>query len=214
MKHKIILIASFIWTTIAVFGQSDQSAKEILDRVSKKYDAYNTIQSEFNFSSTQATGDLYSDKGTLYLNKPEHQYRINLNSQDLLSDGKTTWSVLLEEKEVQVSPAEQSTTSIGPNNIFTFYKSGYNYTLGKNEKSNGKSLRVIELTPTNQQTNYTKIKLRVNENNHIHDVLIFDKSGAQYKYSIKTLYVNNKIPSTTFSFDKSKYPSYEIVDLR
>lgn len=214
MKHKILLIAAFIWATIAVFGQSGQSAKDILDRVSKKYDAYNTIQSEFNFSSTQASGELYSDKGILYLNKPKYQYRIQLDSQDLLSDGTSTWSVLHEEKEVQISPAEHSTTSIGPNNIFTFYKSGYNYARGKKEMDNGKSLRVIELTPTNQQTNYTKIKLRINENNHIHDVLIFDKSGAQYKYSINTLYVNNNIPSTTFSFDKSKYPSYELVDLR
>lgn len=208
------MTVSFIWTTITVFGQVDQSAKNILDQVSKKYDAYKTIQSEFSFSSTQNTGEHYSDKGTLYLNKPKSQYRIHLSSQDLLSDGISNWSVLHEEKEVQISPADQASTSIGPNNIFTFYKTGYNYVLGKNEPVNGDSLKVIELTPKDQRTNYTKIKLRINENNHIHDLLIFDKSGAQFKYVIKTLYVNNEIPSTKFVFDKSKYPSYEIVDLR
>ncbi len=214
MKKKIIIIACSLWTTLVAFGQVDQTAKNILDQVSKKYDAYKTIQSEFSFSSITSTGEQHTEKGTLFLNKPKNQYRILLSSQDLLSDGESNWSILQQEKEVQISPAEQTSTSIGPNNIFTFYKSGYNYSLGKNEIINGKSMKIIELTPKNQQTNYSKIKLRVNEKNHIHDVLIFDKSGAQYTYAIKTLYVNNDIPSATFVFDKTKYSSYEIVDLR
>jgi hypothetical protein len=45
-------------------------------------------------------------------------------------------------------------------------------------------------------------------------VQILDKGGAQYTYTIQTLYVNHRIAPSNFTFNKSDYPSYEIVDLR
>src|SRR5690606_23060922 len=124
------IIILFFWSSVSVIGQSNPVAKQLLDEVSAKYDSYKTIQSEFSFSSSQANGEVYSDKGTLYLNKPKSQYRIYLSGQELVSDGTSSWSILHEEKEVQISPSEQTPSSIGPTNIFTFYKNGYTYNLG------------------------------------------------------------------------------------
>lgn len=201
-------------TVFAGVAQTDASAKKLLDQVSKKYDAYKTIQSNFTFSATQAQGDPYSDKGVLYLNKTKNQYRIQLNSQELISDGNATYSILKDDKEVQVTDVDNNTASIGPNNLFTFYKKGFKYLTANDERVGNELLHVVELTPTDTKNNYFKIKLRVNKNNHIHDVLIFDKSGARYTYTIQTLYVNNTIATSNFSFNKASYPNFEIVDLR
>ena len=196
------------------FPQNAPAAKKLWEQVSKKYDAYSTIQSSFSFSARQAEGETYTEKGTLYLNKPKNQYRVELGVQDLISDGKTTWSVLKEDKEVQISEAENSNQTIGPNNLFTFYKKGFKYVGMDDERLGNDVLQVVELSPIDTKTNYFKIKLRVNKNKHIHDVLIFDKSGARYTYTIQTLYVNHPISSSTFSFSRSAYPTFELVDLR
>ncbi|WP_156309317.1 LolA family protein [Sphingobacterium endophyticum] len=210
MKFMYLLVALFSVTF--TFGQN---AKSVLDEVSRKYDGYKTIQSDFTFKATQANGENFSDKGQLFLNKPVNQFKINLPAQDLISDGKSTWSVLKEDKEVQVSDADNSGQSIGPNNIFTFYKSGYKYG-NSSTTSNGSDgkLTSIDLTPEDSKSNYSKIQVRINKNKHIHDVTIFDKSGAKYTYTINTLYVNSPIAESTFQFNKGKYPGFELVDLR
>lgn len=214
MKKNVVMLVLFLWSTVSAFAQTDPAAKKLLDQVSKKYDAYNTIQANFNFAATQAEEETYADKGTLYLNKPKNQYRILLNTQELVSDGKATYSILKEDKEVQITTAEDHASSIGPNNLFTFYKKGFKYVTANDERAGAALLNVVELTPLDSKNNYFKIKLRINKNKHIHDVLIFDKSGARYTYTIQTLYVNNPIAASNFVFNKANYPTYEIVDLR
>ncbi|KGE15424.1 LolA family protein [Sphingobacterium deserti] len=214
MRLSIVLFTFLLGSTFLAAAQNDPTAKKLLDQVSEKYDAYRTIQSNFSFLVQQGQDQPYTDQGTLYLNKPKNQYRIQLNTQELISDGKATYSILKEDKEVQISPAENNATSIGPNNLFTFYKNGFNYASRGDERVGSELLNVVELSPTDTKNNYAKIKIRVNKNKHIHDVLIFDKSGARYTYTIKTLYVNNALPASQFAFNKSSYPGFEIVDLR
>ncbi|WP_293933233.1 LolA family protein [Sphingobacterium sp. UBA6645] len=213
MIRFLYVLLAFLSVSTA-FAQ-DRYAKSILDEVSKKYDSYRTIQSNFTFKAVQAKGENYSDKGEMFMNKPAQQYKIVLPEQDLISDGKSVWSVLKEDKEVQVSEADNSNESIGPNNIFTFYRTGFKYISMDDESVSGAGkLKVIELSPEDTKRNYFKIKLRINKNNHIHDVTIFDKSGSRYTYTINTLYVNNPIPASTFQFQKANYAGFEVVDLR
>jgi len=211
--NKYIFFLFGLFSSICAVGQ-DQHAKNLLDEVSKKYNGYQTIEAKFTFKAVPATGESYQDNGTLYLNKIAGQYKIILKEQDLISDGKSVWSVLKEDKEVQVSQADNSAQSIGPNNIFTFYKEGYKYISMDDQKSDIGLLKVIELSPENKNSNYFKIKLRINQKNHIHDVTIHDKSGAKYIYTINNLYVNHTIASSTFQFQKSQFPGFEVVDLR
>jgi len=205
----------FVWLANAAIGQTDPYAEKLLGEVSKKYDSYATVQSDFGFSATQPDGDPYTDTGVLYLHRPKNQYRINLADRELISDGKTAWAVLKADREVQVTAAETGAPdAIGPNNLFTFYRTGFKYVAMDSERVDRDVLQVIELSPEDVQKNYFKIKIRINKNKHIHDVLIFDKSGARYTYTIRTLYVNHRLPAATFAFRESDYPGFEVVDLR
>lgn len=214
MKKIISLyIAIFCWAGLAL--AQDGTARKLLQDVSAKYDAYRTVQAEFTFHTKQANEEDYSDHGKLFLNRSAGQYKIVLETQDLISDGRSVWSILKEDREVQISSADPDAQAIGPNNIFTFYREGYQLGSSGNESvpSVG-SLQTVELTPEDQQSNYAKIKIRVNKNNHIHDVQVWDKSGAWYTYTIEKLYVNHNIPASRFQFQKADYPDFEIVDLR
>ncbi|MCI0922160.1 LolA family protein [Sphingobacterium rhinopitheci] len=215
---KLLLSIIVIASTAFAYGQNDPAAKKLLTEVSKKYNSYKTIQSDFTLSVQDANKKNYSDAGEMFFNKPKKEYAIILKDQEFISNGKSVWNISKDIKEVQITDAENDNSSIGPNNLFTFYQSGYKYLLMEDEKitKNGKTeiLKVVELSPIDTKTNYYKIKLRINSNNHIHDVTIFDKSNNRYTYTIQSLYLGKNLPPSIFSFNKEKYPGYEIVDLR
>lgn len=214
MKKIFLLYVSVFCLANMTFAQN-ADAKKILDEVSNKYDAYKSIQSEFSFRVKQANGEEYTDQGKLFLNRSANQYKIVLETQDLISDGQSVWSVLKQDQEVQVSPADPEAQSIAPDNIFTFYRNGYQLIRATSESVPAVGeLQAVELSPQDDQSNYAKIKIRINKNKHIHDVAIWDKSGAQYTYTIEALYVNHAIPASTFQFQKANYPGFELVDLR
>lgn len=215
---KLLLSFILIGGSLASFGQTDAAAKKILNEVSKKYSSYKTIQSDFTLSIQDANKKMHTTKGVMYFNKPQNQYAISLPEQEVISDGKSVWNISKDIKEVQISENDNSSSTIGPNNLFTFYQKGYKYVLMPDEKiirqGNQEMAKVIELSPEDTKTNYFKIKLRINKNNHIQDVTIFDKSSNRYTYTIHSLYLGKKFSPQLFSFQKDKYKDYEIVDLR
>jgi len=215
---KLLLSFIFIGGSIGAFAQTDAAAKKILNDVSRKYNSYQTIQSDFTLSIQDANKKTHTTKGLMLFNKPKNQYVISLPEQEVISDGKSVWNISKDIKEVQISENENNSSTIGPSNLFTFYQKGYKYVLMPDEKiirqDKPEMAKVIELTPEDTKTNYFKIKLRINKNNHIQDVTIFDKSSNRYTYTIHTLYLGKKFSPQLFTFSKEKYKDYEIVDLR
>ena len=216
---KILLSISLAIASTLTFAQTDAAAKKILNDVSKKYNSYKTIQSDFTLIVQDANKKSISNTGVMSFNKTKGQYAIKMKDQEIISNGKSVWTIDSDAKEVQVVDADQNENgSIGPNNLFTFYQKGYKYVTMPDENitRNGKTekAKVIELSPIDQSTNYFKIKLRINKNNHIQDVTIFDKASNKYTYSIQTLFIGKQFNDSNFTFQKSKYPNFELVDLR
>lgn len=215
---KLLLCVLTMATVLVGYGQSDPAAKKNLAEVSKKYNSYKTIQSDFKLTVQDANKKTFSNTGIMYFNKPKQQYAIKLDDQEIISNGKSVWNIAKEIKEVQITDVENDNSTIGPNNLFTFYQSGYKYVLLSDEKYNNKgkseTLKVIELVPLDTKTNYFKIILKINANNHIHDVTILDKSNNKFNYTMESLYIGKNLPNSIFTFDKSKFPGYEIIDLR
>ncbi|NGM74090.1 LolA family protein, partial [Sphingobacterium sp. SGL-16] len=215
--RKLLLSFALVGSALMSFAQTDAAARKILNDVSKKYSTYQTIQSDFTLSIQDANKKTHTTNGVMYFNKPKNQYAISLPEQEVISDGKSVWNISKDIKEVQISENENNSNTIGPNNLFNFYQKGYKYVLMPDEKivrqGNTESAKVIELSPEDTKTNYFKIKLRINKNNHIQDVTIFDKSSNKYTYTINSLYLGKKFSPQLFTFSKDKFKGYEIVDL-
>ncbi|MBD1428985.1 LolA family protein [Sphingobacterium litopenaei] len=216
--RKLLLSFALVGSALMSFAQTDAAARKILNDVSKKYSTYQTIQSDFTLSIQDANKKTHTTNGVMYFNKPKNQYAISLPEQEVISDGKSVWNISKDIKEVQISENENNSNTIGPNNLFNFYQKGYKYVLMPDEKivrqGNTEWAKVIELSPEDTKTNYFKIKLRINKNNHIQDVTIFDKSSNKYTYTINSLYLGKKFSPQLFTFSKDKFKGYEIVDLR
>lgn len=214
---RIGLFLILVFTMAESYAQTDAAAKSLLDKMSNTYKGYQTVQADFTVvaKQPQQTTANYSESGTILIAPATGKYYITMGSQDLISDGKTMWTVLKDAKEVQISEADNSSTAISPVNLFSFYTNGYKYVSAPDEHAGNTDLHVIELSPEDTRSPYYKIKLRIKKSsNLIHDITIFDKNGVRYTYTIKNTKSNPSVPAGKFTFQQSQYPGIEVVDLR
>jgi outer membrane lipoprotein-sorting protein len=135
--------------------------------------------------------------------------------QEIISDGKTQWTYIKKDKEVEISDVDNSNESLNPAQIFTIYEKGYKYVYNGDEKVDGKTYQVIDLTPEDEKKPFFKIRLSIDKaKKQIYSAMIFDKNGSRYTYIVRSFTPNVKVPETTFTFDKKDHPGVELVDLR
>jgi outer membrane lipoprotein-sorting protein len=215
---KKLLIAAFliIGSMMSVMAQSEAKAKVILAEVSKKYRSYDVIKTEFSYTLENPEAKIKEvQAGTLFVKSKLNKYKVILKGQELISDGKSQWTYLKADKEVQVSEVDNSADALNPAKLFTIYEKGFKSVYTNDTKVNGKMVHNIDLSPTDTKRSFFKVKLQIDKlNKQIVNAIIFDKNGNRYTYSIKTFTPNIKVPESTFAFDAKLYPGVEVVDLR
>lgn len=210
---SLLVAAGFV---SASYAQTDAKAKAILADVSKKYRSYDVVKTDFTFILDNPQAKIKeTQQGTLIVKAKTNKYRVTMTNQELISDGKSQWTYLKEDKEVQVTNADNNGDALNPAKIFTVYEKGFKYTYTGESKVGGKVYQMIDLAPIDVTKSYFKIRLGIDKTaKQIGSVVIFDKSGNKYTYNVKKIIPNVKVPESTFAFDTKKYPGVEVVDLR
>jgi outer membrane lipoprotein-sorting protein len=216
MKKMVLLLLVAVGYMHQAQAQTDAKAKTILNAVSKKYRSYDVVKTDFSLViDHQQANAKETQQGTLYVKANANKYKITMTSQDMISDGKTLWTYLKEEKEVQVTNVNNGDEALNPAKIFTIYEKGFKYLYTGEKKLGAKVYQTIDLTPTDINKSYFKIRLTIDKvAKQIAGVLIFEKNGNKYTYNVKIFVPNVKVPESTFTFDAKKYPGVEVVDLR
>ena len=121
-----------------------------------------------------------------------------------------------ESNEVNVQDYDAAANGeLNPTQIYTIYKRGFNYRFLKEQKQNGRTLEVIELTPNRPKSAIATIQISVDKaDKSVRNWLITNKDGKKTSYAITKFTPNVNAPDSYFVFDKSKYPDVEVVDLR
>lgn len=214
--RKLIASILLIGTVVGAQAQTDAKAKAILAEVSKKYRSYDIVKVDFTatLNNTQAKVN-ETQQGILMVKANSNKYKVVMTNQDLISDGKSQWTYLKKDKEVQISTVDNSAEAINPAKIFTIYERGFKYKYVGEAKVGGKTHQLIDLTPIDSKKPFSKVRLSVDKvAKQVAKVVINDKSGTVYTYNVRTFTPNVKLPETTFAFDAKKYPGVEVVDLR
>jgi outer membrane lipoprotein-sorting protein len=161
--------------------------------------------------------------GTLITQSKANKYKVDIYAtgsqsdvdQEIISDGKNQWTYLKKDKEVQLTEADNSDQSFNPAKIFTIYEHGYKYYYSGDQKIGGKIYQIIELSPDDEKSQFFKIKLTIDKvKKQIYNALIFDKSGAHYNYTLRSLTPMVNAPAGTFTFDAKAHPGVEVVNLK
>ena len=215
MKKLVYILFALCYLQLEVANaQVDKKAATILSGVSAKYKSYKSINVDFAYTLENPTAKIKETQtGNLILSGAK--YRLNIAGQEVICDGKTTWTYMKEAKEVQVNAVDANEDGIKPAEIFTMYDKGFLIKFVNESQVGSKVLQNLELTPTDKSKAFFKIKLTVDKSaKQLVKSIIYDKNGNRYTYVIKSFNANNAVSSSTFTYDAKKYPGVELVDLR
>lgn len=202
---------------LASIGQAknDPAAKAILDGVSAKFKTYTTVQATFTYKVENAAGKALSTK-TGSIKMKGTKYYITFNGQEIFCNGTTVWNYDKAANEVTISKLESSSGMITPQKLFTnFYDKDFLYLLNGEKKVGNKTVQEIEMTPVDKSKPFHKVYVQVDKAaKTIYSTKVLENEGNRYTYTVNTMKTNQAIADTQFTFDKSKYPGVEEVDLR
>ena len=198
---KLLLLFTCFFALLTSNAQDNRIAEKILDKVSVFLSNPEGVRIDF-------TG---SENGYLIM-KGEKFY---LNNQSIQSwyDGKTQWSYLTDNEEVNISsPTKEEIQAISPYHLLKRYKSDYIYIYIGQSKRKGKLAHEINLTSKSDIIN--DINLIISDDNKPVAILFYRNNKLMSEVNITSLQTDSKIDDKLFRFDKTKYPQVEIIDLR
>ncbi len=216
MKNVFLAISVCLALSANTHAQNakDPKAQAILKEVSTKFKSTKTLSASFKVTTLdQKTKKTDSRSGSIILKG--NKYKLMLAGQEIYCDGTSAWTYLKEANEVQVSSADDKTNGISPTNIFTIYEKGFSSKYIGETKIDNVAVHHIELVPDDAKKPYFKIQVFINKTDKIiTSAKIFEKNGTHITYSVEKIKLNVDAPDNMFTFDKSKYPGIEVVDLR
>ena len=214
MKKSFSLLLLAANMALPAAAQQDPKAGKILDQMSAKYQALKAFQATFTQTLENPGAKVKQNiNGDIVVSG--QKYRLKISGQEVITDGKTTWTYLKNENEVNISDSDPDTQEMSPSMIYTMYKKGYKYNYVQQVQEGGEALDVIELSPENRQNDVFKVRLKVRKKDtSIKSWQVFKKSGNQYTFYIKKFMPNPPTDANTFAFDKAKYKGVKVVDLR
>ncbi|MBC8005381.1 MAG: outer membrane lipoprotein carrier protein LolA [Verrucomicrobia bacterium] len=216
MKKLFIISVLFLMAATG-YSQQDAKAKEILEKVTKKTQSLPSIEAKFTFEMNNKAENI-KDKssGTLVLKNKKYKLNIPQMGLEVLSDGKTIWTYMLNANEVSISSADDATDDLmAPERIFTIYERGFNYKyLGESTEA-GVPVYNIDLMPQKATGDIRSIKLMVDKNKMlIHGANMIGKDGNIYNIVIQQYKTDGVYKDTDFVFDTAKHKGVEVVDMR
>ncbi|MBL7860945.1 MAG: outer membrane lipoprotein carrier protein LolA [Cyclobacteriaceae bacterium] len=211
---KLVFAALLLFVSSISFAQYDPKALEILEAMSKKYKAITAFEANLTSGLTNETEGVKEEfKGKITVKGDK--FRLLLDDQEVINDGKTVWTYLPSAKEVNIDNFDPSSDDVNPTKIFEMYKKGFKYLYLADKTDGGVLCEEIDLVPEKKDAQYFKIKMMIaKKDKSIQSWTMFDKSGNRYKYTITKFVANIKVDDAFFMFDPKKYPGVEVIDLR
>lgn len=206
------------WTLFAIFSVLPLmialaiDAREIIENVQERYedmtDASITFTQSVRFKVSKAEQTV---KGTLLFKKP-NKYRIETEDRTVVTDGKTSWAWNPRNRQVVIDSYKEETHSFSPEQLLLSYPKNYYSTLVGEEKIGGQSAYVLKLTPKEDNSFATAMKIWVSKDWLIRKVEIIDVNGAVTTYVIEKISIDQKLGDAKFVYQLPE--KAEVIDLR
>lgn len=209
-KLKITIIA-FVISIFATTAQNNAEAEKITNNLLSKL---NTQSLEANFKL-----DVYEKKNvvsqSLQGNLILQGKKFHLNTPQVKAwfDGKTQWAYVAQNNEVSIStPTPEELAETNPAIVISNLKSKSNISFSK-VKSKG--FHIILLSPKQKSSEIVRVTIQVNKSNgNLSSVFTENKNGSSSLLTFTTYQLGAKMEDSKFVFDKNKYKSAYINDLR
>lgn len=192
-----------------------QSAKSVLDKTAATFTEKGAVKADFvikNFVGQTQNGQPMT--GSILLDGK----KFKLNAQGITTwfDGKTQWTYVPENEEVNVTePTEEELQSINPYTFLNFYKKGYKYKFGSTKTFQGKNIFEVVLLAKSQKQDIKQVVLFIEKNTYqLMQIKFRQGTNNWMSITVNSFDERQKVTDSTFTFDKKDAPNAEIIDLR
>lgn len=221
VKWNLILL--WMGLFITSYGQqmtsvkeNDPKAKAILDKIKKQYDAYKSLEIQFEIEYDKPGSIKEIQRGIAI--QDGKKYQIKMNDQEFYSDAKSVWVYFKKRKEVQITDFDEKDASdiMSPKQLMQLYEKGQLiYSIMEERNAGGIIFTDIEFKPVNKKYDFTKMRLTVEKkSNKIVSLRVFSRDGSKYLFKISDLKSNKKYDPAMFVFNPKAVTGVHIEDLR
>ena len=187
---------------IFIISSNVYLAQDFIDRFIYHYSSLDTYSLEFDYVTKNQGEIVYSQKGSLFFSKSK--YRIVLTDLIFLYDGENHYTIVPENKEINVSNENEIANYILPSKIA--------YTISKiKDKIKIKKNNLFEISYEDESENNYSIVIK-----NDYSILRIDQYLANgYINSIvfnKTVF-NKRIDDNLFYFNEKNYKTYYLNKL-
>ena len=209
MKMKIHLFVKRFMVLMMVVLSAQlalaQSATSVLDKTAEKFKAAGGVKASF-------TMDAGAGPSTGTIKLQGNKFTIDIGGEYVVwFDGKDMWSYLKENDEVNITnPTQNEIAKMNPYAFVDLYKKGYEVKMGK---STAKYYEVT-LKAKSKSSSLQNVTLHINKVNYQPIMIDMSSPKTANKIKINSYQTNLSFDPSTFVFNKKKYPSVEVIDLR
>lgn len=209
-KYCLLLLLGSFWCPAIARNQAKE-VLALLDSIGQR-----NFQATFTYSSRSLQEQLQLEeisKGEITVHG--NQYRLTMQQQEIINNGKTIWTYLVEANEVQITDYDPEQKAIIPWGSFANYRQ--DYTLGQLDtyRVEGHVCDVVELVPKDDANDLCKIILTIaHTTKHIQRLEILDSNQILHTFLITHFTYGLKLDEAFFNFNLDDYPNIEVIDMR
>lgn len=189
---------------VAAMVACAQNATQLLDKSAATLRAAGNVKIGFTLEAEGGAS-------TGYIKLQKQKFVINMGGSITWFDGKTMWTYVKSNEEVNVTtPSADAVAKMNPYAFLSFYKKGYTAKMGKS------TTKEHEMVLTGKQGSpFKKVVVRINKSTRYPSVITMTSSkGDVTTIRCNSFLKNQKYTTATFQFNKKNYPNVEVIDLR
>lgn len=207
----MIRLLRYFFIVIAYFGiygvtVAAESADAVLKRVASSINGANGISAAFtlDYGNQKLSGTLKSEG---------KMFALQTSASSTWYDGKSMWTYNPKTNETTLmTPTPTEVAEANPLSIVNSYTSSFTAAFAKTQKKGSKT---IVLSPKSKNFGYKSVHVTIADGASVPSmIIVIPSSGQKMTVSITQVKMQQKFPSSTFAYPKSKYPKAEIVDMR
>lgn len=174
----------------------------VIERLQQKFESINYLQADFS----QSAGNQNFLNGQFYFKK-ENNYRIELSSNTIISDGLSIWNVDKKRNKVIISNLDEDPLAFSLSDYIYNYPAKCEVT----EETTTDGF-LLTLSGKNTDLNFESARLSVNQDYLITKIAVSDFGGNTFILKFSNIKINDAIDKSFFNYKDDG--SNKIIDLR
>ena len=202
MKKSFIITLLLALVSTLSFGQNASQARSILDKAASVIGRKGGATANFSIS-----GKYGNSSGTIAIKG--NKFRATTPDAIVWYDGKTEWTYIKKNEEVNVStPTEAQQQAMNPYKFITIYKNGFNLSMTSTASDHN-----IHLVAQNHSRTIKEMYIIVDKRTNLPKQVKMRQQNGWSTINISNFKAVNQ-SDATFRFNSKDFPHAEVIDLR